>query len=216
LRALADVAGGFCFVGALVNMPIADIFGILQFTPLAITAGAALFLQARVGWRRWLATITGLFGVLIIVRPGSSFTPFALLALASVLCSAARDLLTRSLPLRVPSLVIVGGSSALLTLLSAAFALFESWIEPSMLVLAGLAAASLALLTGQHWLVFAMRVGEIPVVAPVRYSIILWAIASGWVVWGELPDTASWAGIAILVGAGIYTFLREQFLAKAS
>jgi drug/metabolite transporter (DMT)-like permease len=216
LRALADVAGSICFVAALVNLPIADVFGILQFTPLAITAGAALFLGAQVGWRRWLATLIGLLGVLVIVRPGGNFTPFALLAVASVFCSATRDLLTPSLPLDVPALIIVGGSSALLTLVSVGFALSETWVVPSLLALTGLGAASLAMLTGQHWLVFAMRVGEIAVVAPFRYSIILWAIASGLLVWGELPDPASWAGIAIVAAAGVYTFMREQFLARAS
>jgi drug/metabolite transporter (DMT)-like permease len=198
-------------------MPIGDVFGIVQFTPLAITAGAAVFLGAKVGWRRWLATVTGFAGVLIIVRPGgAAFTPYALLALLSVLCAAARDLLTRSLPLSLPSLIIVGGSSAIVTLASSAFTLLERWIWPPPPATLALVAASAALLAGQHWLVIAMRAGDIAVVAPFRYSIILWAIASGFLVWGEIPDLASWVGIAVVSAAGLYTFLREQWLAKAA
>ena len=59
-----------------------------------------------------------------------------------------------------------------------------------------------------------MRTGEIAVVAPYRYSVIVWAIASGYIVWGEVPDLASWIGIAIVSLAGLYTFLREQHLAR--
>jgi drug/metabolite transporter (DMT)-like permease len=216
-RALADVGSAFFFLGALVHMPIGDVFGILQFTPLAITAGAAMFLGARVGWRRWLATIVGFAGVLIIVRPGGAgFTPYAILALLSVLCATARDLLTRSLPLSVPSLIIVGGSSAVVTLVSGGFALLERWIWPPSPAMLAVLTASIALLAGQHWLVIAMRAGEIAVVAPFRYSIILWAIASGFLVWGEVPDLASWVGMAVVSAAGLYTFLREQWLAKAA
>ena len=107
LRGLADVGGTVFFLSALVRMPMGDVFGILQFTPLAITAAAALFLGARVGWRRWTATCAGLVGVLIIVRPGGeAFTPYALLAVVSVLFSVARDLLTRGVGTGVPTLVI--------------------------------------------------------------------------------------------------------------
>ena len=65
--------------------------------------------------------------------------------------------------------------------------------------------AGLALLAGQYWLVLAMRTGEIAVVAPFRYSIILWAVLAGFLVWGESPDIASWIGIAVVSAAGLYT-----------
>src|SRR5687768_4482126 len=69
-RAAADVGGTIFFLNALIRMPMADVFGILQFIPLAVTAGAALFMGAKIGWRHWVATCVGLVGVLIIVRPG--------------------------------------------------------------------------------------------------------------------------------------------------
>ena len=76
--------------------------------------------------------------------------------------------------------------------------------------------AGLALLAGQYWHVLAMRTGEIAVVAPFRYSIILWAVLAGFLVWGESPDIASWIGIAVVSAAGLYTFMREYQLAKAA
>jgi drug/metabolite transporter (DMT)-like permease len=215
LRAVADVCSTVFFLSALVRMPMGDVFGILQFTPLAITAGAALFMGAVVGWRRWTATCVGLLGVLLIVRPGgSAFTPYALLAITSVLFSAARDLLSRSVARGVPLLVIVTASAAAVTLASLGFTLFETWTRPSSAIALSLVAAAAALFAGQYALVAAMRTGEIAVIAPFRYSILLWAILAGFLVWREVPGLASWAGMAIVSGAGLYTFVREQRLAR--
>jgi drug/metabolite transporter (DMT)-like permease len=217
LRGLADVGGTVFFLSALVRMPMGDVFGILQFTPLAITAAAALFLGAKVGWRRWSATCAGLIGVLIIVRPGGdAFTPYAVLVIVSVLFSVARDLLTRGVGTGVPTLVIAGASASIVTLSSLGFTLFETWVWPSPVGVMLLAGASVALLAGQFYLIAAMRTGEIAVVAPFRYSIILWAVLSGYLVWREVPDLATWVGIAIVSAAGLYTFLREQHLARAA
>jgi drug/metabolite transporter (DMT)-like permease len=60
------------------------------------------------------------------------------------------------------------------------------------------------------------RTGEIAAVAPFRYSVILWAVLAGYLVWREVPDAASWIGIVVVTGAGIYTFLREHRLARAT
>jgi drug/metabolite transporter (DMT)-like permease len=216
-RALADVGSTVFFLSALVRMPIGDVFGILQFTPLAITAAAALFLGAKVGWRRWSATAVGLVGVLIIVRPGgSAFTPYALLVVVSILFSVARDIFTRKVASSVPSLVIVTTSAAAVTLASLGFTAFEDWTWPATVTGLTLLCASVALLAGQYWLVAAMRTGEIAVVAPFRYSIILWAVLAGYLVWRESPDLASWLGIATVTAAGLYTFWREQRLARAA
>lgn len=214
-RAAADLGGTFTFLAALVHMPMADIFGLLQFVPLAVTAGAAVFMGAKVGWRRWTATCVGLAGVLLIVRPGGvAFEPHTILAILSVGFSAARDLLSRSVPAHVPPLVIVTTAAVLVALTSPLLAAFESWRQPSLSTFGILLVAAAALLAGQYWLVAAMRTGEIAVVAPFRYSIMLWAILAGFLVWGEVPDLVTWVGIAIVTGAGLYTFLREQQLKR--
>jgi drug/metabolite transporter (DMT)-like permease len=215
-RAAAEVLATVFYLNALFNMPIAEATAILQFTPLAITAGAALFLGAPVGWRRWLATVIGLAGVLIIVRPlGEGFNPYSALALGSVVFVAARDLLVRRIASGVPALVIATASAAAVTVSSLGFAAFETWLRPSPHVLLMLAGAGLGLVGGYYWIIVAMRSGEIAIVAPFRYSIIVYAVLAGFLVWGEIPDTASWIGLAIVTAAGLYTFLRERKLARA-
>jgi drug/metabolite transporter (DMT)-like permease len=216
-RAIAEVGSTLFFLSALVRMPIGDAIAILQFTPLAITAAAALFLGEKVGWRRWLATCVGLVGVLIIVRPGgAAFNPYSVLALLSILFGAARDLLTRGMASSLPSLFIAGTSSAAVTLASLGFMAFETWVWPSSATFLVILGSSTALVAGQHWLITSMRAGEFAVVAPFRYSVTLWAVLAGYLVWRETPDLASWIGIAIVTAAGLYTFLREQRLARAA
>jgi drug/metabolite transporter (DMT)-like permease len=215
LRAGADVLGTILYLNALMRMPFADANALLQFTPLAITAAAALFLGARVGWRRWLATGVGLVGVLIIVRPGGAgFNAYSLLALSAIAFVVVRDLFTPRIGAAVPTLVVAAASSAAVMVGSAGLALFETWVLPSAADLMLLFLSGIGLVGGTCWLVVAMRIGEIAVVAPFRYSVSLWAIGAGFVVWGEVPDLATWTGIAIVSGAGIYTILRESRLGR--
>jgi drug/metabolite transporter (DMT)-like permease len=216
-RGAAEIAATLLYLTALVQMPIAEATAILQFTPLAITAGAAIFLGAPVGWRRWTATFVGLIGVLVIIRPGAAvFNPYAAIALLSVVFVAARDLTTRQLGKDIPTMVITFSSGVAVMGASLGFLAVEQWQWPEQSALMALFGAGICLLAGQFWVIVAMRTGDIAIVAPFRYSIILWAILAGFAIWRELPDLATWIGIAIVTAAGLYTFLREYRLAKAA
>jgi drug/metabolite transporter (DMT)-like permease len=216
MRSVAEIGAAVLYLSALFHMPIANCTAILQFTPLALTAGAALFLGAPVGWRRWLAAMFGLVGVLIIIRPGAAaFNPYAALALLSVVFITARDLITRTLGADVPATVIAFASAVAVGMAGLGLMPFESWQWPETDALLAIIGASVALLGGQYWIIYAMRTGSIAVVAPFRYSIVLWAILAGYFVWREVPDVATWVGIAVVTAAGLYTFVREYRLARA-
>ena len=90
------------------------------------------------------------------------------------------------------------------------FALFETWIVPPPKSLALLAGAAVFLLGGYYFMVDAMRYGEVAVVSPFRYSVILWAILVGIAIWGEWPDALALLGSMIVTLAGLYTFMRER------
>jgi drug/metabolite transporter (DMT)-like permease len=202
-RAGADVVGTILYLSALMHMPIADATAILQFT--------------RVGWRRWLATLVGLVGVLIIVRPGGAgFNGYALLALGAIGFVVARDLATRRIGPEVPAMVVAATSAAAVAAGALLLTAIETWAWPSPSALLLLLMAGLGLVGGNYWIVVAMRTGEIAAVAPFRYSASLWAIAAGFMVWGELPDLWTWTGMAIVTAAGIYTILRESRIRAGS
>jgi drug/metabolite transporter (DMT)-like permease len=215
LRALGDVGGGWFFQAGLARMAYADLTAITQLNPLAITAASALFLGERVGWRRWTATAVGLIGVLIIIRPGSSaFNWWALAGIGAVLSSTLRDLSTRRIDRRVPPALIMTLSAAAVTLGALCAAPFVSWSVPSTATLLKLMFAGIFSLLGQLCVIVSVRAGEISAVAPFRYTIIVFAIISGIFVFDHFPEWPTLFGIAIVAGAGLYTFYREQKLRR--
>jgi len=214
-RTIGDVASTLLYLTALFNMPIAAATAILQFLPLAITAAAALFLGEPVGWRRWLAAAVGFAGVLIIIRPGTSaFSVWSLVALAAVAAIVLRDLSTRRIDRGISTILLTVISGASIAVVSTGFALTETWRLPSPKALAMIAGAALFLLAGYYLIIEAMRRGEVAVVSPFRYSVIIWAVVAGLTVFGERPDPFALLGTAVVMAAGLYTFFRERQLAR--
>lgn len=211
LRNIGEVGSTFFFLFALFHLPIATATSILQLTPLAMTAGAALFMGEPVGWRRWLAALVGFIGVMIVIRPASdAFNAFSLLALTGVAFSVLRDLSTRRIGLHVPAILLVTVSAFSVTMAAAGFALVETWIVPEPKTMLLLLLSATFLLGGYYFMVHAMRHGEVAVVAPFRYSVIKWAVLAGILIWGEWPDAPALVGTGVVVAAGLYTFIRER------
>ncbi|PZN16767.1 MAG: EamA family transporter [Proteobacteria bacterium] len=211
IRAISDVGATLFFFLALQSIPFAEVNAIGQFAPLAITGGAALFLGEPVGWRRWTALVVGLIGVLIIIRPGTSAFHWAsVFVLASVACVATRDLLTKHIGLAFPALMLTSFSAISVMLGGLALAPVEAWKMPSLGQIAFLATAGVTAFGGNYWTVIAMRSGDMGVVTPFRYVATVFAVLSGYFVFGELPDALTFLGIAIVIGAGLYTLHRER------
>ena len=212
LRVVAEVGASITYIWALGHMQLANASAILQALPLAVTLGAALFLGEPVGWRRWLAIIIGFLGVLIVLRPGpEGFTWAALSVLASVVFAAIRDLCTRRIDPAVPSLFISVITATAITLTGAVLVVpLGGWQPMSMASLGLLAGASLLLLVGYQFIVLAMRNGEIAVVAPLRYTSLVWSIGTGMLFFAEKPDIWMVTGVAVIIGSGLYAFAREN------
>jgi drug/metabolite transporter (DMT)-like permease len=212
-RMAGEGGSTIAFLTALAVLPIADAAGIGQFGPLAITAAAAMFLGERVGWRRWAATIAGLVGVLLIMRPGTAaFSMAGLLVLVSIAFNIARDFATRGIHASVPTLTLTVMSSIATLAAGLVMLPFETWKTPSSLDLFRLGIAGLFLLGGYVAMVVAMRNGEVSAATPFRYTGVLAAIFVGWLIWDELPDETSMLGIAIVTAAGLYSLHRERVL----
>ena len=210
LRTLCEIGATITFFSGLVRLPFADCNAIAQFMPLAVTALAALLLKEAVGWRRWLAAVVGLIGVLIIIRPGTSaFDWNALWIVGTVFFVALRDVITRRIGPGLSPFVVAAVSVMATTMAGAAMAPLESWVQPTPLHIAQLTGAAVMILGGLTYIVQAMRQGEVAVVAPFRYTAIIFAVTIGYVVFGEVPDNWTFVGLAVVVSAGIYTFHRE-------
>jgi drug/metabolite transporter (DMT)-like permease len=217
LRNAAEMLGTMTFVSAIALLPLSTLTAILQAAPLAVTMGAALFLGAEVGWRRWTAILTGFAGVLIIVRPGAEGVNLgALLAVIGVFCLAARDLATRATPASVPSTVIATYGFASVIPAGVILLAFSGGAHiPEPRAALFIAAALTIGVFAYYAIIAAMRVGEIAVVTPFRYTRLLFAVAIGMAVFGERPDAATLIGAALVIGSGLYTLLREARLSRS-
>jgi drug/metabolite transporter (DMT)-like permease len=210
-RVISDVLATWCLVAAIIALPIADATALSQFAPVALTIAAALVLREPVGWRRWSAVIAGLAGVMLIVRPGTAaFAPAAVLALGGVVFMVVRDLTTRAIGTAVPALMLAGLSTGAGSLTGALLAAYDVWIWPTGRDFLLLSASGIFLVFAYLLIIVAMRHGDVATVSPFRYTVILFAIIPGWLIWDQTPDGLQWLGIMLLTAAGLYTLYRER------
>ncbi len=215
LRIVGELGGTICYLSALMHIPIANATAILQALPLAVTLGAAVFLKEPVGWRRYTAIGIGFAGVMIIVRPGAEgFDAFALLAVLAVLFVTLRDLATRQLPVQVPSLFVAFCTAVTIMIFGAVMLPFTEWRPVATANLVQLAVAAGSLFFGYVFSVSSMRVGEVAFVSPFRYTILIWALILGVVIFGDMPDFWTLTGAAVIVATGIFTFYRERQMSR--
>jgi len=215
-RTIADLFGALSFTSAMVLIPMSLLASILQATPLFVTLGAAILLGEKVGWRRWSAIFIGFLGVIIILQPGyGSFQLASLLGLAAVLCLALRDVVTRDIAPEIPTLTVT--FYACLAMGSAGFIAYPFFgppIMPTTYEAIILICAAFIGLTGYFLLVLATRKGDVSVIAPFRYSRLLFSLGLASSILGEKLTLPILLGGLLVVSSGIYTFGREKRLVK--
>jgi drug/metabolite transporter (DMT)-like permease len=214
-RVTMEVASTLTFILALKHMPLANLSAILQFLPLGVTLAAALVLGDKIGWRRMSAITIGFLGVMLIIRPGGDgFDRWSVLGIISMLCVIVRDLSTRRISREVPSTLVAVLAALSVTVSAIVFLPFTEFAIPTVRQALLTLMAATFLIVGYLTVISAMRVGDIAVVAPFRYTSLVAAIILGWVAFGQFPDNYTLIGSAIVVATGIYTFQRERRLSR--
>ena len=215
LRGFAEAMNGVLLISALALIPLGNVITIIQLVPFLMTVIAAATLGERVGWRRWIAVGAGFVGVLFVVKPATSaFDVASLFALVATFTILLRDMLARSIGTRVPAFVVALGSILAGIVVGAAGSYFETWQQPDAIALLGCLASGICLVMAQYFIVLAYRGTELSAVAPFRYSIVLFAVIYGFVFFREVPDLWSFAGMAIMIFAGLYMLRREAMRAR--
>lgn len=212
LRGMLEAAAAIVYLVALFHTPFAIATAINLSTPLIFTALAVLILKETVRWRRWSAVIVGFLGVLLVIQPRpGDIDAWAWVVLFATLLGALRDILARYLPANVPTLVVSLASAVAVALVACAWTFVEGWQPMTTREIGLLVASSLLLAAGYQFLVLALRSGgEFSVIGSFRYASILWALGIGYVVWGDVPNALALAGIAVIVGSGLYILHRER------
>lgn len=217
LRNLTEALGSMGYIAALAVIPLATVAAILQSAPLMVTMGAALFLGEKVGWRRWTAVGLGMAGVLMILKPGADgLSPAALIVVASVAALSARDLVTRRIPPQIHTLQLT--SWAYFSMIPAGLGLM--WLQGDDFVPVnrsdgiGLAAAYVLGAAGYYAVTHAMRIGEAAVVAPYRYTRMVFVLTLAVVFLNEHPDLWVLGGASLIILTGLYALARTRNAAE--
>ena len=204
-RAVVDAMATLLYLGSLFHLPIGNVTAINLAAPLFMTVFAVMFLGERVRGDRWLAVGAGFLGVLLVIQPrAEGFNYYALVCLLGTLFHAARDLMTRRIDAGIPSILITLSTAVAVTLVSGVFSIIQGWRPFGLFEFAILALASVFLTGGYYLIISSMRHGEMTLVAPFRYSGLLFALLLGYAVWGDVPNTLVWFGIALLIASGLY------------
>ena len=211
-RSLLDGAASLVYLSALFHMPVGNATAINMSTPLLIAMLSGLLLGVHISLRNWLIIGLGFAGVLLVVQPqAEGFNAWAWVALAGTCLHALRDLCVRFIPAHVPSNVIALGTALAATVMAGLWSVSIDWVAVSPTHWLMLGAASLFLSSGYFFLIQATRLADMSVIAPFRYMGLLTAVLSGFVIWGDLPNTMAWCGMLLLVSAGmLMLYLNRQ------
>ncbi|MFC3076164.1 DMT family transporter [Shinella pollutisoli] len=207
-------SSGFYF--AVGYMPLADAMTYWLAAPIYVAALSPLLLGEKVGWRRWTAILVGFAGVLIALEPSrETFTLPALTALGGSFCFGLAMVLGRTLR-AAPDTTLVFWQIAGATALAGIWCLVDpkGWTPTSVgdfsqLCLLGIVAM------GAHMLVNrSLKLADASAVVPLQYTLLLWAIAFGWIFFGDAPRPVMLLGAAFIVASGLFIFFREQQLKR--
>jgi drug/metabolite transporter (DMT)-like permease len=212
LRAAAETLSVLCYIVALARLPIADVIAIMQTAPLFLIVALAFLLGEPVGAARVGLVLLGFAGGLLVTQPGpAGISSAALLAFASAVLIAARDLIGRGVPARVPVMVVTFATNVMVMAVAAAMSAgFESWRTPTGRHLAFLGFAGVFVTFGHVGLLLAYRLARTAAVAPFFYSFALWGVLSGLFIFGALPNALALAGIALIAGSGVAIVLIDR------
>lgn len=214
IRAVASAVGSIEAVIAFTALPMAEAFALIFLLPIFVTILSVPVLKEQVGWRRWSAVVAGFIGVLVVLRPG--FRVLGVGHLAAIICGLAGAISMIALRLAGPheKRITLYGAGVVGSMLLTGLLMMSDFHWPSLhqwllLLGYGLLAALASVL-----LMLATQKAPANHVAPTQYSQMLWAVLLGYVVFHDPLDWPMAIGIAIILGAGLFTFVREERMTR--
>ncbi|MGB3747459.1 MAG: DMT family transporter [Rhodanobacter sp.] len=210
LRAIASAVGSIAAVVAFTALPMAEAFALIFLLPIFVTILSVLVLKEVVGWRRWSAVVAGFVGVLVVLRPG--FRVLGIGHLAAIVCGLSGAVSMIALRLAGPheKRLTLYGAGMVGSMLVAGLLMLANFRWPDLAQWGLLLGYGLLAALGSVLLMLATQKAPANHVAPTQYSQMLWAVLLGYVVFHDRLDWPMAIGIAIILGAGLFTFVREE------
>lgn len=229
VRGLLNLTSYTGYYLALAALPMASCVALFFTAPLFIAGLSVAFLKERVDLSRWLAVIAGFLGVFIVMQPGSDVFDWAsLLPVGAAFTYSVAQVIARRVGDSAGAAAMSFYSNGLFLagalLMAALFGfdgdheaahrslgfLLRDWALPRTDDLLLLVGCGVVAATAQPMLAQAYRIAPANIVAPFEYTAIIWAVLYGWLVWGQLPNGLAWAGIVLIIGAGLVVMRRED------
>lgn len=207
-RGLSELFATICFITSLKLLPLALATTIVFIAPVLLTMLSGLLYGEKVGKWRWLAVIGGFVGVIVAsFRNTEILDAKVLLPLATALGVVCRDVCTRNIPAEVPTLSVTL-TTVLVVTLGGLMTLPFGWQAVSFDQLCWIVLAAAIICVSFVCYIVAIRSGELSLVAPVQYIVIVWALVYGYIFWSEVPDTRAIIGGGIIVASGLIVLWR--------
>ena len=208
-RGVAETVSTYCFFISIQFVPIAISTTIVFIFPVLLTLVSIPLYGEKVGPYRWLAVIMGFLGVTIISNPGEGdFDWILILPLITAFALVGRDIATRKIPKKIPSTEVTL-TTAIVTTFFGFLSFPLGWGNVGTYEIALLPIAAILVAASFITYVMAIRRGELSIIAPAQYIIILWATIWGALIWKEYPDTQAILGGVLIITAGCLILWRE-------
>jgi drug/metabolite transporter (DMT)-like permease len=212
LRVVFSTLEGSLFFWALTELPLAEVMTYYMAGPIYVTALSPFLLGEKVGWRRWTAVAVGFSGVVLALHPSPSTVSFgAVCALMGSFSYALFMVATRKLA-GAPGTVLMTAQLLAALLFGGTLVLLQGLTPPEAVDVALMLLLGVGSLCGNLCVNQSLRLAPASVVVPYQYTLILWGMLFGYVFFGEVIGPLTLAGAGIIVGAGLFIFLREQRL----
>ena len=211
LRGTIVIISPVCFVTALIYVPLADAVAVTFVSPFFVVILAVIFLGEKIGIHRWSAIIIGFLGTMIIIRPGLGVVdPAIFLVLIAAGLFSVRQVISRFLSHSDNTITTIA-YTALVGSFWLTFALPFVWKWPTtkMEILFIISITILAALA-EICVIKALELAEATLLGPVHYTLIIWGVFYGFIVFNQVPDVWTWLGTAIIISCGMYTMYREK------
>jgi S-adenosylmethionine uptake transporter len=211
LRVVLTTVDVALFYAAVAYLPLADVITFYMAGPIYIAALSHFFLGETIGWRRWLAVVIGFLGVIIALRPSSAMLSWpAIFALIGSLSFALTLILGRRL--RQTSDVTLVTWQTVGALIAGAVLSIGNWSAMSSLDLVAMLGLGIVAASAHMLITRSLKLAPASLLAPLQYSLLLWAILLGYLFFGDLPDRQVLIGSAVIVLAGLFIFHRKKIV----
>jgi S-adenosylmethionine uptake transporter len=209
MRVLFGAADVGFFYAAVAYLPLADALTFYMAGPIYVAALSHFFLGERSGWRRWTAIFVGFIGVVIVLRPSSASLSWpSLFALIGSFSLAASLILSRQLRNTSDSVLVTWQTVGVLAV--GIVMSINAWTTPDLTSLLAMLLLGVVASMAHMMMTRSMKLASASLLAPLQYTLLLWAIILGAIFFDELPDLQVLIGSAIIVVAGLFIFHRKK------